>query len=288
MRLDPETGVISFRQSWLGNAMNCPEQGRRQVLEPDRDQTSDEAFIGTAAHAGIEAVIEGECAPGDIGDAVRAEYVHNPEVKQIYFARPNTHQSTISECIDLSIRCAEAWVKGLMPIAPWEQARTEVKFDQFLFEHRGHPIHITGTVDLAPDSDDEALWDWKTSAQPYRQKDKQKGAVQPTTYCMADHLGGMGRTRPATSEFKYGIMIKRKGECKTEVITVQRNLGHYQWLGMQLRMWTDLLLDTEAKSHWPMRDDGNFLCSKTWCGFYNDCRGSAITNEADLFGWVRK
>jgi hypothetical protein len=287
MRLDPDTGIITFRQSWLGNAMNCPEKGRRQVLQPEQSRTSDEAFIGTAAHAGIEAVINGECAASDIGDAVRAEYAHNPEVKQIYFARPQTHQSTIGECIDLSIRCAEAWVVGLMPVAPWEEARTEVAFDQYLFDHRGHPIHIKGTVDLAP-TDDHPLWDWKTSANPYRQKDKQKGAVQPTVYCMADHLGGMGRTRPATSEFSYGVMIKRKKECKTEVVTVQRDLGHYQWLGKQLRAWVDLLLDTNASTPWPVIDDGNFLCSRTWCEYYDDCRGAAISNESDLFGYNPK
>ena len=268
--------------------MDCAEQGRRQVLNPERDRTSDEAFIGTAAHAGIEAVIEGECGPNDIADAVRAEYTHNPEAKQIYFARPKTHQSTIGECIDLSIRCAEAWVEGLMPIAPWEQARTEVKFDQHLFDYRGHPIHITGTVDLAPDDNSQPLWDWKTSASPYRQKDKQKGAVQPTVYCMADHLGGMGRTRPATAEFKYGVMVKRKKECKTEVVTVQRGLGHYQWLGHQLRTWVNMLLDMGTDNAWPVIDNGNFLCSKTWCAFYDECRGSMIPNESDLFGWVPK
>ena len=282
--IEDADGNISFRQSWIGNAISCPENARRQIVEPELSRCSDEAFIGTAAHYGIEKVINGECAVDDIGDAVRECYRTDPEAKTIFFARPKTHQSNIGECVDLSIRCAQAWVRDIMPNAPLEGARTEVKFDVDWFEHRGRIVSLKGTVDLAPANG--GLWDWKTSAKDYRQKDKQRDAVQPTVYAVADALGGLGRydqTFPAT--FTYGIMVKLKKECRGQIITVQRTKSHMDFLERRLRGWVDMFDTLGVDTPWPMIDEGNYLCNKTWCDFYDTCRGSHISMNEDLFGW---
>ena len=283
-----ENGDISFRQSWLGNAENCPENGRRQLNEPDVDRTTSDAFIGTAAHYGIEKVIEGTCDPADIGDAVVESYRTDPEAREIVFTRPKTHQANIAECIDLSTRCAQAWVRDIMPHAPLEGARVEVKFDVDLFEYHGRRVSIKGTCDLVPAAG--PLWDWKTSNSSYRQKDKQKWALQPTVYTVADAFGGFGRyNERMPSEFVYGVMIKLKKQCRGEMLTVQRTQRHQDMLFQTLKDWIDLYegMGVDGPS-WPKKMDSNYLCSELWCPFYADCRGKHITAEDDLFGWVQK
>ena len=285
MKID-EQGNISFRQSWLGTAENCAEKARRELTE-EPDVTTDEAFIGTAAHYGIEKVIDGDCAPADIGDAVVECYQTHPDVANIVYARPRTHQQNLSQCIDVSQRCAKAWVKDLMPHTPIEGARTEVEFDVELFEYRGRKISIKGTCDLVPV--EGALWDWKTAARSYSQKDKQRWAVQPTVYTVADALGGFGREgRNLPTEFVYGVMVKLKRECRGELVTVRRGEGHAEHLYNTLRTWVDVYEGMTLGSPWPTRSDGNFLCSKTWCPFYDTCRGAHISLDDDLYGYVAK
>lgn len=282
MKIDAD-GNISFRQSWLGNAENCSEQARRNIVEPELDRTTDEAFIGTAAHAGIEAVIDGDCSPSDISDAVTECYRTHPEAAQIVYARPKTHQSTMSECIDMSQRCARAWVKDIMPHVPLVGARTEVEFDVNLFTYRDRIISIKGTCDLVPT--EGGLWDWKTSARKYSQKDKQKWAIQPTVYALADHLGGFGRHNAMPTEFIYGVMVKGKKECKGEIVKVQRTAGHAEHLYSTLRTWVDVYEGMGLTKPWPKRSDGNYLCSKVWCPFYDTCRGAHISLDDDLYGY---
>ena len=285
MQIDDD-GNISFRQSWLSNAENCPERMRLDFLHPERSRTSDEAFIGTAAHYGIEAVIEGRCAAADIADAVRESYRNDPEAKTIYFARPNTHQSTIGECIDLSIRCAQAWVRDIMPHMPLEGARCEVPFDVPVFEHDGRIVSIKGTCDVVPVTG--GLWDHKTSARDYKQRDKQLWNTQATVYSMADCYGGFGRTdvRPPTT-FTFSVMVKLKKECRGQIVTVQRDVGHFRRLEKVMRGWVDLLDGVGYEKQWPMISDGNYLCNH-WCDHYDDCRGADISKEDDLFGYVPK
>ena len=287
MKID-DNGNVSFRQSWLGNAENCAEQGRRNLVFPELDRTSDEAAIGSAAHAGIEAVVDGLCDVKDIGDAVTEWFRTHPDAHNMYYARPRTHQSNMSECIDLATRCARAWVRDIMPKAPIEGARTEVGFDVELFEHKGRKVSLKGTCDLVPV--DGALWDWKTSARPYAQKDKQKWAIQPTVYAVADALGGFGREgRQLPAEFTYGVMIKLKKECRGEIVTVQRSEGHAEDLFRKLRSWVDLYNATGlTEVEWPARSEGNYLCSPVWCQHYRDCRGANISLDDDLYGYVQK
>ena len=283
-----ENGDVSFRQSWLGNAENCPENGRRQLNEPDNDRTTSDAFIGTAAHYGIEKVVEGLCAPEDIGDAVLESYRTDPEAREIVFTRPKTHQADIAECIDLSTRCAEAWVRDIMPHAPLEGARTEVKFDVDLFEYHDRRVSIKGTCDLVPA--EGPLWDWKTAGGSYRQKEKQKWALQPTVYAVADAFGGFGRfNERMPAEFVYGVMIKLKKQCRGEMLTVQRTANHQALLFQTLKDWIDMYegMGIDGAS-WPKHMDGNYLCSGMWCPFYSTCRGEHITNDDDLYGWTPK
>ena len=161
-------------------------------------------------------------------------------------------------------------------------------FDVDLFEYKGRRISIKGTCDFIPAAG--PLWDWKTSMSSYRQKDKQMHAIQPTVYAVADAFGGFGRYgQPLPATFNYGVMIKLKKQCRSEVLTVQRTAGHQSLLFETLRGYVDLYEGMGLRSNpWPKRMDGNFLCSQTWCPFYSTCRGAHISQEDDLYGWVPK
>ena len=284
-----ENGDVSFRQSWLGNAQNCPEQGRLNLLHPTRDHTTSDAFVGTAMHYAVEKLIEGTIGVGELGDAVVECYRTDPEAREIVFTRPKTHQANIAECIDLSTRCAQAWARDIWPKLNFEGARVEVPFDVPVFEYRGRTVSIKGTCDVVP-GDGGPLIDHKTSGSSYRQKEKQMHAIQPTVYATADVHGGFGRYDQSWPvEFKYAVVVKLKKECRGEIVTVQRNRGHQEYLFDMMRGWIDLYEATGIDTvSWPKKAEGNFLCSSTWCTHYSECRGKYITPQDDLYGWTPK
>lgn len=282
MIVDEQSKEISFRQSWLGTAFRCPEEARWAINHPEMEQCSDEAFIGTAAHAGIEAFING-ASQTDARKAVRCEYTTNDEARDLRF----TKRSGIDECIDYSERCFDAWFNDIRPHAPLEGARAEVGFEVPVFEYRGYLAVIKGTADLIPAVDDP--WDWKTAGGEYRQKAKQMWAIQPTIYSMAAVLGGFGRndfTWPM--KFTYGVMVKRVNECRGQMLVVERTEEHAEWAMHRMRGFIDMYLDMGLARPWPMVDEDNYLCSAKWCSFYDECRGKYVSKKADLFGYDPK
>ena len=72
MRIENDNGTsvnrIYVRQSWLGDALMCPERARLGSLHPELRRENDSAMMGTAVHVGIEAVLNGELDPQYIGD----------------------------------------------------------------------------------------------------------------------------------------------------------------------------------------------------------------------------
>lgn len=279
-------GNLWVRQSWLDTAQRCPEDARRSLRYPENNVCTDEAFIGTASHHTIEQIILGNVEPvaEEIRRSIVGYYRDDPRVELPTMRF--TKRSSLEECIELSIRLTQAWVRDIRPVAPLAGARTEVPFAVPLFEHRGRVIGIEGTVDLVP-AEGNVLWDWKTSGKDYKQKDKQKWAIQPTIYSTAAVMGGMGRTDFTWPiEFTYGVMIKLQGKCRGQVVTVQRTAQHAAFAEARMRTWVDMYLDIGLDRPWPAIDDSNWLCSATWCDHYADCRGAHITLDHDLFGWV--
>lgn len=279
MKVDALNRTISFRQSWLDTAMRCPEEGRLAMTK-DWDQTSDEAFIGTATHAGIETVIAGGTTT-DGWNAVVGEYDTNPEAQGLIF----TKRKTIDECRNLSLLCYDAFVKDVLPTLP--AGRPEVGFKVKLFEHNGWEVFVEGTIDFVPDVGNY-LKDWKTAGSKYKQKSKQMWAIQPTIYTTAAVLGALGRDDFSfPMEFSYGIAIKTRNPYIQEV-TVQRTAAHTRWAIHRMKTLVDLYVNAGVESPWPQIDADNWLCSERWCAYYSICRGAFIDKELDLFGYVPK
>ena len=274
-----EDGIFKFRQSWLNTAQNCPEEGRRLILEESGN--TDETLIGTAAHYGIEQVLLNNYPSYAIESAVR-EYWHIDPDGEIAEGFRFTKRESIEEMIELSVRCALAWIDGIYPHLPLGQPyEVEKSFDVQLFEYRGYPIHLKGQIDFVGSE----VWDWKTSGSDYSQKKKQMWAIQPTAYSAA-LVHGSNWSYPV--KFKYGVMIKRKGDCKTQIVEVERSVEHENWMKRRMATWVDMFLDFGTDRSWPMVDEDNWLCSATWCDFYQDCRGKYISRQSDLFGYTPK
>lgn len=283
MIIDRENRTILFRQSWLDTAFRCPEEARYAIVKPEYDQvSSDEAIIGTGAHKGIEAVIDGTATPAEIGYHAEAEVRRVVAEEGIKW----TKRTRIEEVIDYAVRCAEAWVRDLMPnpIFNLNGARTEQTFKVFLCEYRGWKLYLTGTIDVVPPVNE--LADWKTSSSEYKQHEKQRWAIQPTIYTLAAVKGGL-QTDGWPVEYRwpmlfhYGVMVKRVGPCRGQVVTVMRTEAHAAWAERRIKTFVDLFLDFGLDKSWPQVDEKNYLCSPTWCAWYSLCRGTEITPAMD-------
>lgn len=277
MQVDHENGIISVRQSWLSTALRCPEEGRLAVRRPEfEDYDTDESYIGTLAHYGIEQIIRG-MDPKLAEDAVRdmaASY--DGELRF-------TKRHSMTEVVTMAIGCVRCWVRDIMPHAPIVDARTELSFKIPLFDHRDYSVRIHGTIDLVPTTTAE-LWDWKTSGSSYRAWEKQKYDVQSTIYSLAATSGELPYAPEFTwpTTFKFGVMVKGKpstvdpsrnpSKIKGEIVTVTRDKAHADWTLYRIKSLVDLALDFGFDRPWPMIDD-SALCSPVWCGFYSICKG---------------
>ncbi len=263
-----EQGNIWLRQSWLDTAMRCAERGRLATIAPEWDSMdSDSALIGTAAHHAIEKSINLGVYDA-IGEIAR--------VWMLNYDKPIkwTKYNTIGELAQQAAQCAVAWRDGIKPEVNLEGALTEVPFKIVLFTlPDGRTVGITGTVDLVG----EKLWDWKTGARAYNQREKQKGAIQPTIYCEAAVKGGLQTDYeyhyPMT--FHYGVMIRGANAAKPQTLSVRRTQAHFSFALDRIRGYVDLALNFGLDRPWP-RDDDHFLCSQTWCPWWSMCKGARL------------
>lgn len=262
-----------FRQSWLKEFVDCPERARRKAIEKDRPRTtSDAALIGTGVHTAIQGVLEGRVAPEDIQDATNEAVLGLLTTEEVNFAK--------YEAQDLpghAARCAKAFVDGILPDVPLG-GECEHQFSTIIDEVDGVEIGLTGTVDyIAPDG--EQLWDWKTANRKYSQTQYQKGSLQASTYATALSLQKMVEL---PVEFKFGVMIRGERAASSQIVVVQRQEEHRQWFLKRVRDIARFVIRYGTDEPWATNEE-SFLCSATWCEFYNTCRGSYISKDADSF-----
>ena len=67
MKVDEENKRVFVRQSWLKDMLLCPERSRLSVVKSEFKTNNDSAVIGTAVHAGIEAVLTKKCSLSEVG-----------------------------------------------------------------------------------------------------------------------------------------------------------------------------------------------------------------------------
>ena len=281
MRLDNNGGhdvtKVFIRQSWLGDALMCPERARLTALHPETRKENDSAMMGTAVHAGIEQVLNSEIQPEDIGDySVNAFFERekelNAEGKKINIT--NTDPKNWAKHIN---SMANAWVSDIMPHVPlggiseYKFATKVADVDNELFEYE---LWYEGTMDYFHP---KGIWDWKTAARKYYQAEKQTQNVQSAVYAEASHALGMIEY---PVEFNFGVMI-RNASSTGQIVSITRTPEHGQWIIDQTIALVNNLLTVQAKmpsSRWIVNDQ-HYLCSQRWCPVWSMCKGSYITGE---------
>lgn len=278
MRIDNNNGYditkVFIRQSWLGDALMCPERARLTALHPETRKENDSAMMGTAVHAGIEAVLRGEIVHADIADfSVNAFRNRERELltegKQINIT--NTDPKNWNKHIG---SMADAWARDIMPHVP-EGGECEYKFetkvahvDNELFEYE---LWFEGTMDYFHY---QGIWDWKTAARKYYQAEKQTQNVQSAVYAESAHVMGL-IDYPVT--FNFGVMI-RNASSTGQIVPVTRTANHGQWIIDQTIALVNNLLTVQAKmpsTRWLINDQ-HHLCSQRWCPVWSMCKGSYI------------
>ena len=281
MRIDNNgNGVtkIYIRQSWLGDALMCPERARLIGLHPETRKENDSAMMGTAVHTGIEAVLRGEIAPSDIAEhsvtAFRAkEYtMMKDEGKSINIT--NTEPRNWDKHI---ASMADAWVRDIMPHVPeggdceWKFEAKIADVENSLFQYE---LWFEGTMDYFHP---QGIWDWKTAARKYYQAEKQSQNIQSAVYAEAATRLGL---IDYDVEFNFGVMI-RNASSTGQIVPVVRTAKHGEWITEQTIALVNNLLTVDKympSSRWLINDQ-HFLCSQRWCPVWSMCKGSYITSD---------
>lgn len=269
---------IYVRQSWLNDALMCPQRAHLIEKHPEMRRENDSALMGTAVHAGIEQVLNGQVSPSDIGDfcvgwfrSKKAELESEGREVNITNTDPknwNTHISSM----------AQAWVNDILPHVP-AGGETEVKFsvpikrvENHLFEY---DLWFEGTADYVHST---GVWDWKTAARKYYEAEKQSQNIQSSVYATA--LTTLGKI-DYTVNFNFGVMI-RNASSTGQIVNVTRTEQHAEWIiGQAVSVVNSFLLATNLGDEPRVMNDQHHLCSERWCPVWSKCKGSALSNTTD-------
>lgn len=267
MRFDPANNRIYVRQSWLGDALICPQRARYALGLPSMRRGSDATAIGTAVHAGIEQYLGGHVSDLDTFLGNILAYVSQEMDKDIKRTEISEDPEKMERCVTAM---GTAWWTDIRPVVPMG-GKIEHKFEAptGMTASDGSEIWFEGTIDyVAPDG---TLWDWKTSSRTYFGKEKQSQAHQPTVYVAASRRLGLIPDTPEPSLFRFGVMV-RQVTPKSQIVTVQRGPEHIEWLTRQTRSVVDTALRSWGQPDWMMNDQHN-LCSPKWCDYWTVCKG---------------
>lgn len=270
---------IYVRQSWLNDAMMCQERARLVELNPDTRRENDSALMGTAVHAGIEQVLNGEVDARDISDFCVGWFRSKQsklrdEGKDVFVTNTDpkhwdTHIASM----------ADAWVRDIMPHVPLG-GETEVKFATKIADiensHFQYELWFEGTADYVHRS---GIWDWKTAARKYYEAEKQSQNIQSSVYAAA--LTKLGMV-DYTVNFNFGVMI-RNASSTGQIVNVTRTEQHAAWVAQQAVSLVNSILLTRihlSGDRWVMNDQ-HHLCSERWCPVWSLCKGSIVGATTD-------
>ncbi len=257
------TTNVYVRQSWIGDALMCNERGRQGMIRSEWNMPNDATILGTAVHAGIASILEGK------GEGIK---VGLAELNKLLDEPFNRVKYTNEQLYDFVHELVREFDKNILPHVG-EVVAVEKSFtfpmDEFILGDNTVKVHGIGTMDCLTTT---GIWDWKTAARKYSQRDKQSQAVQPTMYAAAAVANGW-LEYPAT--FKYGVLV-RGGSA--QILSVHRNESHADWLKEIVRPFIRQALLLGTDQSWT-KNDTHYLCSQTWCSYWSICKGSKLTSS---------
>lgn len=283
-----ESGVSVFvRQSWLNDAMMCPERSRLLKLFPESRRENDSAMMGTAVHKGIEAVLTGVVSDADAAGQFAVEWFKSRRQELIDEGRDvfvtNTNPLQWYSHIDTM---AKAWFRDVSPLVE-RGGLVEHQFCQQVATVDSpvvgqFSLFFEGTIDyIVPSAESGVvtIWDWKTSSRKYYEAEKQSRDVQSAVYVSAVVASGAADFPVG---FKFGVMT-RSGSSVGQVVSVLRSQEHYKWIVSQASSVVNGFLLSERflpDGSW-MRNDQHHLCSARWCPVWSKCKGSFLGHDAE-------
>lgn len=280
MRVDEESKRVYVRQSWLGDAMLCQERGRRMIVSPEFRTTNDSAVMGTAVHAGIEAVLSGKIDARDAHHVSVAKLNHIKETENVKVT--NTDPSSWE---DLVRSMTTAWVDGVLPEVPLG-GKVEHRFEYDSGASvNGYALWFEGTMDYCHET---GLWDWKTAARKYSLLEKQTQSIQASIYAgYAMSTGEVSQDVDGNTAFNFGVMIRNlKGD--SQIVRINRNSSHVMWVTEQATTLVRSALamrDSDGGfTHSWLKNDQHFLCSDRWCPWWSVCKGVFIQDKDNKLG----
>jgi hypothetical protein len=274
MRFDPETNRVLVRQSWLGDALMCPQRAKYALTMPSMRRGSDATAIGTGLHSAIEQVLREDVFELEHMQANARLFVSKELDKDIKRTDLSSDMDHVNRCVD---SMCDAWWNGIRP-AVATGGLIEYRFVSPLGVHasNGNEIWLEGTMDyVAPDG---VIWDWKTAGRSYYAKEKQTQSHQATCYITAGRTLDLIPDGADPSIFRFGVMF-RQDSPKSQIVTVTRGPEQTQWFARQVKSVVDSAIRSWANSDWPMNDQHN-LCSSKWCDYWNVCKGAHWTEES--------
>lgn len=267
MKYDGEKRRIYVRQSWLGDALLCPERARLGLIHPERRSASDATIMGTAVHSGIEFSLATESP--DFSDVV----AHAVNMWRGLSAQPHKPSSGIAP--DDAPKLIESMLLAFTEtIRPQVElgGKVEYKFQAPIgVNYDGWEVWVEGTMDYVSPSG--KIWDWKTAKRAYNRNDKQEHSVQASVYAHAASTLGLV---PDTNrvEFNFGVMMRQETP-KAQIVEVIRTLEHSNWLRSQIQSTVIMAHGVGTATPW-LKNDQNNLCSAKWCDHWDSCKGMFI------------
>lgn len=269
MRIDRETNRVFVRQSWLKDMLLCPERARLAVVQPEFRTQNDSAAIGTAVHAGIEAVLSGRCS---VSDAPEHSLFKFRELERAGINHTNVNPDSWHGHV---VGLTAAWAKDICPRVPIGGS-CEVPFAVPTGAIvNGMEMWFEGTMDyLHPDG----IWDWKTAARKYSILEKQSQDIQSSIYSFAGHALGVV---PEKSIFSFGVMI-RVNNHYGQIVSINRSKAHGDFVVKQAMSAVATACammkgeDSPTEDRWLINDQ-HYLCSQRWCSWWSVCKGAHIS-----------
>jgi hypothetical protein len=276
---DESGNRVYVRQSWLNDALMCPERSRLLSAFPEMRRENDSAMMGTAVHKGIEAVLTGEVSGLNDMCYVALDWFTSKERELVEAGSgvfvTNTDPAKWHDHIQAM--CG-AWLQDIYPFLELGGI-VEYKFCVPVASCDGpdgfsYTLYFEGTSDYVTGS---GIWDWKTAARKYSEAEKQSRDIQSSVYTAAMVYGGM---LDFPVQFRFGVML-RNASSSGLVYTVVRNERHAQWIVSQAASVVNsfLLYNKVLPDGSWARNDQHHLCSERWCPVWSKCKGALLGHE---------
>jgi len=278
LRIDEETKRVYVRQSWLKDVLLCPERARFSYTKPEFKTTNDSAAIGTAVHAGIEAVLRQDVSAGNAWQVSLAKF------RQLESEPSGINHTNINpeHWHGYVVSLTHAWMTDIYPSVPLGGA-VEHQFAVPTGESvNGYELWFEGTMDYLHE---DGVWDWKTASRKYSLNEKQNQDVQSSIYSFAGHRLGFTKEE---SRFNFGVMI-RASKAYGQIVSINRNKAHGDFVIQQalsavaygFAMTNGTGVPTENR--WLINDQ-HHLCSQRWCPWWSICKGAHISGPDNETG----